>query len=425
MYPIRYIHAADLHLDAAFQGLAGEDHPQAGHVSKLVHQATFTALERLVDLCDRERPDFLVIAGDMYNQEDQSFRAQLALRDACESLAAFGTEVFLAHGNHDPLSSLLHTLHWPANVKIFDSTVESYPVSREGETVAIVHGISHENAKEGRNLARFFKRADSACFQLGVLHGTLEGCTATGSAPCTLDDLRASGLDAWALGHVHDRALLSAENPFVLYAGNSQGLHIDEEGERGCFLVQAAPSSDGFTCSTVFKPLGPVIWLTRELSLEGMEQPEALEALLHNTLDELAANAPPSCEIVLTRLRLTGRTPLDSTLRRPSKLAELCERLRSSATRPFAWLKDIDLQTAPDFDISAMRSRDDLLGEALRQAEAGRATPKTLRELVYSSLQPMLGQSKVRKILPALSEEDCSNILNDAERLCIDLLEND
>jgi len=389
-----------------------------------LRHATFTALERLVVLCEKERPDFLVIAGDIYNQEDRSIRAQLALRDACERMAAFGVRVFLTHGNHDPLPSRLHTLRWPANVTIFGDTVESRSVSREGEPVAFVHGISHENAKEGRNLARFFRREDSPCFQLGVLHCALESSKAEHCAPCTLDDLRASGLDAWALGHVHERTLLSEQNPFVLYPGNTQGLHINEDGERGCFLVSAVPSGKGFSCSAAFKPLGPAIWQTREICLDGMEHLDTVDTLLHGTLEELSADAPPGCEAVLVRLRLTGRTPLDAELRRPSTLADLCERLRGGATQPWVRLKDIDLRTAPAVDIDAARAREDLLGEALRLAEAGRATTETMRELVHSALQPLLGHAKVRKALPSFSDEECAALLNDAERLCIDLMEN-
>ena len=44
-------------------------------------RATFTALERLFRFCEEKRPDFLVLAGDIYNQENYSAKAQLALRD--------------------------------------------------------------------------------------------------------------------------------------------------------------------------------------------------------------------------------------------------------------------------------------------------------------------------------------------------------
>ena len=100
MDAVRYVHAADLHLDVAFKGAVSqfEDVSRSG---RQLWEATFTALERLVRLCERERPDFVVLAGDIYNEEDHSLRAQFALRDACKRLEAHGISVFIAHGNHE------------------------------------------------------------------------------------------------------------------------------------------------------------------------------------------------------------------------------------------------------------------------------------------------------------------------------------
>ena len=166
MDAVRYVHAADLHLDVAFKGAVSqfEDVSRSG---RQLWEATFTALERLVRLCERERPDFVVLAGDIYNEEDHSLRAQFALRDACKRLEAHGISVFIAHGNHDPLTSRLAALEWPSNVVFFGSDVEAHPVFRNGQQIALVHGISHASSAEGRNLARFFRRsAANSCFQL-------------------------------------------------------------------------------------------------------------------------------------------------------------------------------------------------------------------------------------------------------------------
>ena len=420
MYPVRYIHAADLHLDAAFKGLkcAPEGAPA---LRRTLYEAGFTAMDRLFALAEREKPDFLVIAGDVYNQEDRSIRAQLRLRDACEHLAAFGVPVFLAHGNHDPLSSRLLSLNWPANVTVFDGEVKSRPVTREGETIAVVHGISHENFAESRNLALNFKRKKTPCFQLGVLHCAIEGSKAARYAPCTLEDLRVAGLDAWALGHVHEHAVLSKNNPFVLYSGNTQGLHIGERGERGCMLVNAAPSGNAFDCSAVFHALGPVIWELCELNLEHMSRIDEVDAALQQTVEKLAAEAPSGCEALMVRLRLTGRTPLDAELRRPGALTDLLERLHGLSVHPPVLIKDIENVTRPEADIQALRSGDNLLGEALRLTQAGRTDAASLRALVEPCLAKL--RAKADAVL-ALSDEECAVLLDEAERLCMDFLEN-
>ena len=47
---VRYIHAADLHLDTPFLGLAREA-AQSGHLSRIMQDATFTALEPSASGC--------------------------------------------------------------------------------------------------------------------------------------------------------------------------------------------------------------------------------------------------------------------------------------------------------------------------------------------------------------------------------------
>ena len=139
---IRYIHAADLHLDTPFQGLS-HSASQGAHLARLLQEATFKAMERLFRLCESDKPDFLILAGDVYNEENHSVKAQLKLCDGCRRLRDAGVRVFLAHGNHDPLSSRLAAVQWPDNVTIFGPDAESHTVEKDGQVVAVVHGISH------------------------------------------------------------------------------------------------------------------------------------------------------------------------------------------------------------------------------------------------------------------------------------------
>lgn len=444
MFPVRYVHAADLHLDAAFRGISRE--ASGSDMAARLRAATFTALERLFALCEKEKPDFLVIAGDIYNQEDRSLKAQMALRDGCERLGACGIRVFLAHGNHDPLPSRLQTLRWPDNTVIFGDSAESHIVTRDGAPVAVVHGISHATTHESRNLAQSFSRQDmrshegdggTHCFQLGVLHCTLEGIQHLDRyAPCTLDDLTATGLDAWALGHVHERRVMSS-SPFVAYPGNMQGLHINEPGSRGCLLVTALPGKpvpssaaekDGcaFAISSTFHPLGPVQWECLEVHLDGISQVDRLENAIMVAMERARAATDVSCQLLITRARLTGRTDLDSLLRSPDTTAELADRLRVAAEgNPLVWLKDIAVATGQPLDMEALAQREDLLGETLRLARSAvdPATPEALRILAEDALHPLFRHPKARKALAAPDDQDLNVLLDEAQRLCIDYME--
>ena len=394
MRPIRFIHAADLHLDAAFSGLS-RDVP--ADLAERLRAATFTALRRLLDLCERERPDFLLLAGDVYNQEDASVSAQLALRDGFRRLETLGIPVLLVHGNHDPLPSRLRA----------------------------VHGVSHASARETRDLAALFRRTDESCLHVGLLHaapGDADGDARY--APFSQEDLATAGMDYWALGHIHDRRDVREEPP-AAYPGCTQGLHINEPGEKGCLLVTAEPREGGYAFTTAFRPLGPAVWKTLEADLDGVSALDELEVRLRAALDRAAAEVWSGCEMLLVRLRLRGRTELDGLLRQGTACAELVERLRDEGDGvPRLWIKDMDVRTRPCADREALLEREDLIGEVFRLSEAAR-TEQGLRDLRSGPLSVLFGHSRAGKALDPLTDDELVRLLDDAESLCLDLLEND
>ena len=326
MPPIRFIHAADLHLDAAFSGLS-RDIP--ADFAERLRTATFTAFRRLLDLCERESPDFLLLAGDVYNQEDASVSAQLALRDGFRRLESLSIPVFLVHGNHDPLASRLRSVRWPGNVTVFGELPDAVPVFRKGEgtPLAIIHGASHASGRETRNLAALFRRTEACGLHVGLLHATPGDADGVARyAPFSQGDLKASGMDYWALGHIHDRREVCRE-PLAAYPGCTQGLHINEPGEKGCLLVTAEARPDGgYAVRPSFRPLGPAVWKTLDMDLGGAASLDELENRLRTGLDRAAAEVWSGCEMLLVRLRLQGRTELDGLLRKGTTCAELAAR---------------------------------------------------------------------------------------------------
>ena len=371
MPPIRFIHAADLHLDAAFSGLS-RDIP--AEFAERLRTATFTAFRRLLDLCERESPDFLLLAGDVYNQEDASVSAQLALRDGFRRLESLSIPVFLVHGNHDPLASRLRSVRWPGNVTVFGELPDAVPVFRKGEgtPLAIIHGASHASGRETRNLAALFRRTEACGLHVGLLHATPGDADGVARyAPFSQGDLKASGMDYWALGHIHDRREVCRE-PLAAYPGCTQGLHINEPGEKGCLLVTAEARPDGgYAVRTSFRPLGPAVWKTLDMDLGGAASLDELENRLRTGLDRAAAEVWSGCEMLLVRLRLQGRTELDGLLRKGTTCAELADRLREDGSGvPRIWIKDIDVATRPCVERGALLEREDLLGEVFRLSDA-------------------------------------------------------
>ncbi len=123
--PFSFLHCADLHLDSPFEGI----HAAAPEIAAVLREATFQALDQIVDLARREQVDFIIVAGDVHDGENRSLRAQLRFRDALRKAGEAGIHCFIAHGNHDPLSGWEAHLTMPAQARRFGGQgVECFPV---------------------------------------------------------------------------------------------------------------------------------------------------------------------------------------------------------------------------------------------------------------------------------------------------------
>lgn len=363
MTKFSFIHAADLHLDSPFKGVIGDD-PEIGEA---IYYATFDAFDSLVNLCIDKEVNFLLIAGDVYDSKDRSLRAQLKFRDGLERLTNNNIEVFVVHGNHDPLQGWSSQITWPSGVNIFSAEqVETLSVEINGETAAYVSGISYKESEEKRNLARLFQRKEQEIFHIGLLHCSVgKNPSHENYAPCTLDDLLDSGLDYWALGHFHEKAILN-RGPHVVYPGNIQGRNIKEPGERGCYLVQVSDTSE---IAMDFYPLDTIQWLSLSMSIDNLRTADQLDKALFRLLDRQREEVKP-CSLICN-VTLTGRGPLYKELARDGAVETLLYRLRESHGHsvPFAFVQRLTVNCGPEFDMESIKSGRDFSSQVLRVAE--------------------------------------------------------
>ena len=233
-----FIHAADLHLDTPFIGLSHL--PQ--NVREVVKESTFAALDNLVQLCWDQKVDFLIIAGDVYDAADRSLSAQLRFQQAMQRLDSQGIQVFIAHGNHDPLDGYRARLVWPENVHMFSSEeVKAIPFIKNNKEEARIYGISYPTSQVTERLVRRFDRDPDTPYAIGVLHTNVGSDPQHGNyAPSTIEELINARMDYWALGHIHTRQVLRTNHPTIVYPGNIQARSMKETGEKGCILVRVS-----------------------------------------------------------------------------------------------------------------------------------------------------------------------------------------
>ncbi len=213
MESLRFVHAADLHLDSRFRGI-GRARPA---LRDRLQSATLGALERVVDHTISVKADFLIIAGDLYDSKDRSLRALVAFRKEMERLAERNIPVFVVHGNHDPLNGWGSGFQLPPNVITFGGRADTEPFIRRGREVAQITGISYTRERVTDNLAASFKPAEGAPYSIAVLHANVGHQSGHADyAPATIEELTAAGFDYWALGHVHTRSVLATEPAMVV-----------------------------------------------------------------------------------------------------------------------------------------------------------------------------------------------------------------
>ena len=222
---IKFLHAADLHLDAPFAALSPE---QAAERRR--EQRAF--LTELAEAANTHDCDLVLLAGDLFDSAGASDETLLALQ---RTLSAIRAPVFISPGNHDCLlpGSAYLTEVWPENVHIF-KTDEIEAVELPEKNLR-VYGAGFTARFEKPLLEGFHAKSDGMT-NLMVVHGNPTQA-ASPYNPITQAQLEASGLDYLALGHIHQASgLLRCGKTCYAWPGCAMGRGFDELGQKGAYL---------------------------------------------------------------------------------------------------------------------------------------------------------------------------------------------
>lgn len=332
---VQFIHGADLHLDSPFIGLK----TLPDFLWEKIYQSTFTALTNLVNHAIDKKVDFVMLAGDIYDSDDRSVKAQAFLKTEMERLNQAEIPVFICHGNHDYIENSGLHLKMPENVELFSETVETkWLTTKNGERIAVSSFSYNSRWMTKRMITEYPKKHETADFHIGMLHGFSEGLeTSHGHyAPFTINELKSKGYDYWALGHIHTRQVLEIQPP-ILYAGNTQGRSSKETGIKGCELVTLTLGDSSIeTLETQ-----DIQWETLEISLAK-----------RSTLDDVYRKIKETIEIkegsqknYLLTIELVDTKDLLPNVLKKIIQGELLEALQQiSDTEPFIWVNQLKIK---------------------------------------------------------------------------------
>lgn len=391
---MRFLHCADIHLDSPLRGLER----YAGAPVEEVRGATRRAFENMTQLALRERVDFVVIAGDLYDGDWPDFNTGLFFAKGMAQLGESGIPVFVLRGNHDAASKLTRSLPLPRNVQLFpDRSPKTFVDDKLG---LAIHGQSFATAAVLEDLAAGYPEAVRGYFNLGVLHTSLNGRPGHDNyAPTTEAILRCKGYDYWALGHVHAREIVSRD-PWVVYPGNIQGRHIREQGAKGCELVTV--EDDSITTEPV--ALDVLRWTELAIDVAGLPDLDALfDRAAGGVRNELAR---ADGRILGLRVRVHGAGVVHRDVSaRPEVIAEQLRAVALDASGGNAWLEKVDLRVRPLVDVDRLAAGDDPVALLVRELRALAQDGEKLKSFANDALKEL-----TQKLPPDLSEDDVSRL---------------
>lgn len=222
---LKILHSADWHLDAPFTAFSS-----AQQETLRMWQRRLPSL--IADTCRREKCDLVLLAGDLFDSPKPRMETVDTVKDA---LRHCGVPVFIAPGNHDYCcpGSVWQEGGWPENVHIFTGNLESVAVP---ELDCRVYGAGYKSMDCPALLDGFHAQGQEH-YQIALLHG--DGVTGSSSAYCpvTAAQVRESGLDYVALGHIHQAGGYRIEKALCAWPGAPMGRGWDESGEKGLAIV--------------------------------------------------------------------------------------------------------------------------------------------------------------------------------------------
>ncbi|OIJ11888.1 hypothetical protein BKP35_11360 [Anaerobacillus arseniciselenatis] len=399
MKKIRFIHGADLHLDSPFRGLKHLPEQLYNRIS----DSTFKALEKLVWHAINNEVDFVILAGDLFDGENRSLKAQSRLKNAMEQLSEHKIACYIVHGNHDHLKGNWIELSWPNNVFFYKDSVEFYEYKKEDLNVHI-YGYSYPEKSVKENIALKYEKTGNANFHIGILHGTAEGQEEHDLyAPFAVKQLKEKDFDYWALGHIHKRQVLH-KDPYICYAGNIQGRHKKELGEKGVFLVEL---DDTKSSAVTFLPTSEINWEEVTVSIEGLTEVDELKSCCEEILDTIQKYDLG----MLLILRFIGSGSLHNYL--VEQVDELIDVLNMGQEDKvnFTFIIDKKIETIGEWDREKLKDEQHLLSDIVTVVD--RLTEE--RTPLNDILNEAYANSKLRSYLEPFDDEEQKQLLKEAE----------
>lgn len=225
---IKLLHCADIHLDSPFTS----ENVVKSEIRRNELRNTFISI---VSYAKQNQADFVLIAGDLFDSDFVTKETVEMLVNEFEN--APDCRFIISPGNHDPYTdnSVYNRVVFPDNVYIFNKDVLSYFTF--DEIGVNVYGYAFTKSELNHNPFAGRQPHDTDMINILCVHGDLTSGSKT--APITKSEIRNSGFDYIALGHIHNsNGIMQEGNVRYAYSGCPEGRDFGEIGYKGALWIE-------------------------------------------------------------------------------------------------------------------------------------------------------------------------------------------
>ncbi len=282
--------------------------------------------EKIVDKALKQKVDALLISGDIIDRNNRYFEAFGPLEAGIKRLAENKIDVFAVAGNHDydilpRLAKNNHTDNF--HLLGEGGKWEFKSIKKDGESILNIAGWSYPAAQVRKSPLSELQPVKTDIPTVGLLHSEVNN-PGSNYAPVTVDRLEESDFKGWILGHIHKEFLISDISSFILNPGSPQPLHPAEPGFHNIYEV-VIKSSGSFEIKKYL--LASLLYMNLEVDISGREQITELPVEISENIEQKLESAGEMIhipELIITRIKLTGKTPLNRKIETDKqKLQEL------------------------------------------------------------------------------------------------------
>lgn len=362
---MKILHAADLHIDSPLGGLAAYE----GAPVEEIRGATRRATENLVQAAIEHEVDLVVVAGDVFDGDWRDYSTGLFWIGQLSRLNDAQIPVVMISGNHDAASVVSKNLRLPPNTTLLS---DRHPETKVFDDLGVaIVGQGYATRSVIDDLAVHYPAADAGLFTVGLLHSSLTGRPGHADyAPTSVEILRAKGYQYWALGHIHQREVVSRD-PWIVYSGNIQGRHARETGPKGATLVTV----EGARVANVEAiDLDVVRWHLCAVDASGSSSADHVLAAVTEKFAALTAER--GSRLVVARVEITGASAAHDEMWRNPQAIEA--EVRATARQlGGVWVENVKLETRRLVDLERLRD-DEAVAELSARIDQLKSHPELL-----------------------------------------------